>query len=59
MNKRILSAFAFFVGNFLFFQLNLWIFKSSYPFLGWLAAIVQIVLLIIFPYKKILNNEKK
>jgi len=59
MQKKLLLGLAFTLSNFLLFQIHLYIFKSSIPFLAWLSAIIHIVLLIIFPYTKIFKNEKK
>lgn len=57
MKKYILLGLAFAVFNFLAFVGHILLFQSTWPFSSWISILAHIVILIIFPYKKLFKNE--
>jgi len=57
MKIKLLYLFLFLIANLFLVLLHLWIFKSPWPFAAWVTAVIHVILLIIFPYKKLTLNE--
>lgn len=57
MKKTILNIFLFAIANFLLILIHLWIFKTPVPFAAWVTGILHIIGLIMFPYRKIINDS--
>lgn len=58
MRKTILNIFAFAMVNVALLFIHLTLFHSRVPFSAWLSMVVHFVLLVIFPYEKILAHKQ-
>lgn len=59
MKKLVLIGLAFALFNFFGFWGHLVLFQSTWPFISWVSIIAHVVVLIIFPYKKVFKYEIK
>jgi tetrahydromethanopterin S-methyltransferase subunit E len=57
MKKVVIIGLAFALFNFFAFWGHTVLFQSNWPYLSWVTIIAHIVLLIIFPYKKVFTYE--
>jgi hypothetical protein len=58
MRKTILKIFAFTIVNLALMLLHLTLFHSSVPFSAWLSMVVHFVLLVAFPYEKLITHKQ-
>lgn len=59
MKKYILLGLLFALFNFGAFWCHILLFQSPWPFASWISILIQIIILIIFPYKKCFKHEIK
>lgn len=58
MRKTILTIFLFLVVNLLLIWIHITLFQSTFVWFGWISGFFHIILLIIFPYKKIIKQNE-
>lgn len=58
MRKIILIVFLLLIANLLLCWLHIEMFKTSFVWSAWITGFAHIVLLIIFPYKKIFKQHE-
>jgi putative flippase GtrA len=59
MRKYLLLGLLFALFNFGVFWCHILLFQSPWPFSSWISILIQIIILIIFPYKKVFKHEIK
>lgn len=59
MRKYLLLGLLFALFNFGAFWCHILLFQSPWPFAAWISGLIQIIILIIFPYKKVFKHEIK
>lgn len=59
MRKLILLGLLFALFNFGAFWCHILLFQSPWPFASWISILIQTIVLIIFPYKKVFRYEIK
>lgn len=59
MRKYLFLGMLFALFNFGAFWCHILLFQSPWPFTSWISILIQVIILIIFPYKKWFTNEIK
>jgi hypothetical protein len=59
MKKLAVKTLSFIIMVFVMYAITMWLFRSSWPIFGWVAAIFFGFTLLVFPYKSYFKSLNK